>query len=876
MNRFKNLFLLGYALFVIGMLAVSLTFVACSDSGDDTSSGNGGNGSGGSNSALAVFTCNSGNDNRTLTFYNDSTFKVIVSDEPEPQAAGTYTFDSGDWENGTISMTAISGTNADTFTGTKTISEKKITFSSKTYILTGGSLKTPSDESGNSGKEPSQTEKNLIADFRYHNSYSDSDYIISFYSNNTFEFKYSDSDYSKESGTYSLVGNWNNGCVAIKNSSTSSYKNIESSVYVISDGVLKISYYNYSVKEIASGADKNVFPKMVYFPDNEEYSEKKIVGLFITNDEKYESNKIYLGKTAIFFFSDNTWLSTEKRDSASGIQTSVLNTGTYTGVIDMNKRTISSVTIASDGHTSSDTIEKDEFGRVFFNGGFKREYRFDADVFTSKEKYINYDKIVAIFDAPEEKGDNYTKEKLYVFYNYDSSSGKYLYEVLSIITAGDYTNINVLEISTYSKSGDWSDGNIKFSDGYFGNEIKDRVMTIGDVKYTRSYPEYKDTTAANGSATFEANIFGRTYSVKFNNGTYVQYCNNQEEAKGSYTMTGDFTNGTMRLNENQEYKNGSWISKSEIIDCVITNGVLSNTYGSFMRVNSSSDSGNSSTGTGSSDSTEETQLAFNSEELNNKVYRYTTGRTDDWRYYIFTENKCYSDYGYTINNTQMLADNCGYATSDNATVTVTKKGSKYYVSDSNGSNREINYIRAYTIPTTAEHCLAHAKMEYYRLESVDTTTRFDDATKVDGKTDLVVAYSDGTFKFAGISRESTLYLLTPDKKYMACFVKRSALKSSLFDCQNDGYIMIGYYYLTNSSPDMSTAHMGNSKIVTVSVVLDGASHSFGRLPVKFLPAILKGYKIYSDSSCTQEITDWSAVPYNTASKNAYIYAKLDS
>lgn len=872
MNRFKNLFLLGYALFVIGMLAVSLTFIACSDSGDDTSSGNGGNGSGGSNTALAVFTCNSGYDNRTLTFYADSTFKAIVDDESETHAVGTYTLDSGNWENGTISMTATSGTKASTFTGTKTISEKKIIFSSKEYTLTGGSLKTPSDESGNSGKEPSQTEKKLLAEYNYDNLS-----LISFYSNNTFEFKYSDRDYSKESGTYSLVGNWNNGCVAIKNSSTSSYKNIESSVYVISDGVLKISYYNYSVKEIASGADKNVFPEMVYFPDNEEYSEKKIVGLFITNDETIESNKIYLGKIAIFFFSDNTWLSTEKRDSASGIQTSVLNTGTYTGVIDMNKRTISSVTIASDGHTSSDTIEKDEFGRVFFNGGFKREYRFDADVFTSKEKYINYDKIAAIFDAPEEKGDNYTKEKLYVFYNYDSSSGKYLYEVLSIITAGDYTNINVLEISTYSlSSGDWFDGNIKFSDGYFGNEIKDRVMTIGNVKYTRSYPEYKDTTAANGSATFEATIFGRKYSVKFNNGTYVQYCNGQEEAKGSYTMTGDFTNGTMRLNENQEYKNGSWKSKSEIIDCVITNGVLTNTYGSFMRVNSSSDSGNSSTDTGSSDSTEEIQLAFNSEELNNKVYRYTTGRTDDWRYYIFTENKCYSVYGYTINNTQKLADNCGDATSDKVTVTVTKKGSKYYVSDSNGSDREINYISAYTIPTTADDCVAHAKMENYHLESVNTTTRFDDETKVDGKTDLVVAYSDGTFKFAEISRESTLYLLTPDKKYMACFVKRSALKSSLFDCQNDGYIMIGYYYLTNSSPDMSTAYMGNSKIVTVSVVLDGASHSLGRLPVKFLPAILKGYKIYSDSSCTQEITDWAAVPYNTPEKGAHIYAKLDS
>ncbi len=598
MNRFKYLFLVAYVLCAIGMLAVTLTFVACS-SGDDggAPTGNSGNnGNGGSNSALAVFTCNTGYDNRTLTFYNDSTFKAIVSDSNTPHAVGTYTLDSGNWENGTISMTATSGTKASTFTGTKTISAKKITFSSKTYILTGGSLKTPSDESGNSGKEPSQTEKKLLAEYNYDNLS-----LISFYSNNTFEFKYSDRNYGKESGTYSLVGNWNNGCVAIKNSSTSNYPKIESGVHVISDGVLKISYYDYSVKEIASGADKNVFPEMVYFPDNKEYSEKKIVNLFITNDETSESNKIYLGKIATFFFSDNTWLSTKKADSASGIQTSVLATGSYDGVIDMNNRNYSDITLSSAGAPSASTytIKKDEFGRVFFNGGVNRKYRFDADVFTSKEKYINYDKINAIFDAPEKKGDNYTKEKLYVFYEYDSSSGKSLYEVLSIITAGDYTNIEVLESSTYSlSSGDWFDGNIKFSDGYFGNEIKDRVMTIGNVKYTRSYPEYKDTTAANGSAAFAATILGRKYVVKFDNGTYVQYCNGQEEAKGTYTMTGNFTNGTMRLNENQEYKNGSWKTKSEIINCTITNGTLKNTYGSFTAVSSDYDvSQDSSTST---------------------------------------------------------------------------------------------------------------------------------------------------------------------------------------------------------------------------------------------------------------------------------------
>lgn len=575
--------------------ALAFGFASCGSGDDDNSSG------GGSNSDLAVFTCNSGYDTRTLTFYNDSTFKVIVSGESEPQAAGTYKFVSGNWENGTISLNATSGEKQETFTGTKTISEKKIIFSSKTYILTGGSLKTPSDESGNSGKEPAQTEKNLIADFRDHNQYSDSDYIISFYSNNTFEFKYSDSDYIKESGTYSLVGNWNNGCVAIKNSSTSNYPKIESGVYVISDGVVKIYYYDFSVKEIASGADKNVFPEIVYFPDTEEYSGKKIVGLFIRNEETSESDKVYLGKIATFFFSDNTWLSTEKTDSASGIQTSVLNTGTYTGEIDMNKRSYSSITFASEGHTSSDILEKDEFGRVFFRGISKREYRFDADVFVSKAKYINYDKVAAVFSAPEKKGDNYTKEKLYVFYDYDNSTGKCLYELLSILTSGEYTNINILESSKYSKeSGDWSDGSIKISDSWFASEIKNRVLTMGGEEYTRSYPEYKDTTAANGSAAFAATIYGRKYVVKFNNGTYVQYENGKEDGKGTYTMTGDFTNGTMRLVETEQYKNGSWKTKSpaEIINCTITNGTLKNTYGSFTAVSSDYDvSQDSSTNT---------------------------------------------------------------------------------------------------------------------------------------------------------------------------------------------------------------------------------------------------------------------------------------
>lgn len=139
----KKLFKTFVALAAVAALGFS--FVSCKNNDDDSS--NNYTNPAQTETALAVFTCNSGYDTRTLTFYNDSTFKVIVSDEPGSQAAGTYKFVSGDWENGTITLTATSGYKQETFTGTKTISGKQITFSTKTYTLTGGTKKTPSTDS---------------------------------------------------------------------------------------------------------------------------------------------------------------------------------------------------------------------------------------------------------------------------------------------------------------------------------------------------------------------------------------------------------------------------------------------------------------------------------------------------------------------------------------------------------------------------------------------------------------------------------------------------------------------------------------------------------------------------------------------------------
>ncbi len=155
----KKLFKTLAALAVVA--ALGFGFVSCGG-GDDDNNGNSGNNNTNpaqTETALAVFTCDSGYDKRTLTFNEDSTFKAIVDDESETHAVGTYTLDSGNWENGTISMTATSGTKASTFTGTRTISEKKIIFSSKTYTLTGGTKKIPSTDSTKTDTTKTDTTK---------------------------------------------------------------------------------------------------------------------------------------------------------------------------------------------------------------------------------------------------------------------------------------------------------------------------------------------------------------------------------------------------------------------------------------------------------------------------------------------------------------------------------------------------------------------------------------------------------------------------------------------------------------------------------------------------------------------------------------------
>ena len=223
----KKLFKTLAALAVVA--ALGFGFVSCGGGDDDSSSGGGNSGNSGNNNtnpaqtgtALAVFTCDSGYDKRTLTFNEDSTFKVIVSDETGSQAEGTYTFDSGDWENGTITLTATSGDKdkRDTFTGTKTITEKQITFSTKTYTLTGGTKKAPSknsepdtkkDDEENKGQETTTETATFTSTEFYGGTIK-----IEYKADGSYLMTWSLSGYTtnKGKGTYTLTGTFDNGTI---------------------------------------------------------------------------------------------------------------------------------------------------------------------------------------------------------------------------------------------------------------------------------------------------------------------------------------------------------------------------------------------------------------------------------------------------------------------------------------------------------------------------------------------------------------------------------------------------------------------------------------------------------------------------------------
>ncbi|MBQ8681216.1 MAG: InlB B-repeat-containing protein [Treponema sp.] len=319
----KKLFKTLAALAVVA--ALGFGFVSCGGGNDDSSSGGGnpGNSGGGNNdtnSALAIFSCDAGYDQRTLTFFADSTFKVIVSDETGSQAEGTYTFDSGDWENGTITLTATSGYKQDTFTGTKTITGKQITFSTKTYTLTGGTLKTPAkeNENNNSGNsDTTNTDTTKTDSTETDTTKTDTpattssaifktfdDYEISFATDSTYLINCR-GDFCWK-GTYTLEGDFNNGTVTMKQTHSWIYGKWEESTYTdsfkIENGVgtygrndvsynvltaLAVYEYSGSSKELVIFSEDSTFKLL-------EYGECETDGKYKLDSGDWENGTIIL------------------------------------------------------------------------------------------------------------------------------------------------------------------------------------------------------------------------------------------------------------------------------------------------------------------------------------------------------------------------------------------------------------------------------------------------------------------------------------------------------------------------------------------------------------------------------------------------------
>ena len=319
----KKLFKTLAALAVVA--ALGFGFVSCGGGNDDSSSGGGnpGNSGGGNNdtnSALAIFSCDAGYDQRTLTFFADSTFKVIVSDETGSQAEGTYTFDSGDWENGTITLTATSCYKQDTFTGTKTITGKQITFSTKTYTLTGGTLKTPAkeNENNNSGNsDTTNTDTTKTDSTETDTTKTDTpattssaifktfdDYEISFATDSTYLINCR-GDFCWK-GTYTLEGDFNNGTVTMKQTHSWIYGKWEESTYTdsfkIENGVgtygrndvsynvltaLAVYEYSGSSKELVIFSEDSTFKLL-------EYGECETDGKYKLDSGDWENGTIIL------------------------------------------------------------------------------------------------------------------------------------------------------------------------------------------------------------------------------------------------------------------------------------------------------------------------------------------------------------------------------------------------------------------------------------------------------------------------------------------------------------------------------------------------------------------------------------------------------
>jgi len=426
--------------------------------------------------ALAVFTCKLDDETRTLTFSSDSSFKAVSSDGTT-HAAGTYKLDSGNWENGKVTLTATSGTKKDTFTGSETITAKKITFSSKTYTLEGGTLQTPSDNS----KTDTTTTTASSAVFTGEASVMgiSKNAEISFSADGTHIVKLNGQN--DEKGTYTLTGDFTNGTITM--TQTHTWKN----------GAWKEEAGKPYTMKIVNGVGTNMYGSFT----------KKSEGTSTTTPTTTETSTTtptttatvsatFKGKVLGFdaeqiFYSDNTYL---------------------TKIAGADK----------------------------YKGNYKLTGTWDSGSVTLSQTH-------------EFKGGKWVEAK-------ETSAVQIVNGKADLGNGDSLTKVAATDSSTSTGNSDSSN-----------NENKEK-------------PETKVT---NDAAAFagEPKGYPNGYKLlfKFNNDTYVIYMNGKEDEKGTYTLTGNFKNGTIKLTKTHKYEygydgNGEWKEEKGTTDCKITDGTL--------------------------------------------------------------------------------------------------------------------------------------------------------------------------------------------------------------------------------------------------------------------------------------------------------------
>ena len=109
------------------------------------------------------------------------------------------------------------------------------------------------------------------------------------------------------------------------------------------------------------------------------------------------------------------------------------------------------------------------------------------------------------------------------------------------------------------------------------------------------------STQTSTTATFKgkATVMGMTADVEVSfaaDNTYLIKVAGENDEKGTYTLTGDFNNGTVTMKQTHSWKGTEWKEKEGTETLKIANGVATNEYGSYTKVAStgskSDDNGN--------------------------------------------------------------------------------------------------------------------------------------------------------------------------------------------------------------------------------------------------------------------------------------------